>query len=220
MTRHLTDHSMAGFFQGIMTAPDSEAHVAHLIACRLCWIRGSAALERVEAAGKLTPTSLGSAVVRLLRAEERHEERALQARDLLSELKESPPSEQRKRLHSVTSIHTQVFFEAILEEVAVLWHTDPSAAEHLAHLAKELAAILPKRQFPEPLRNDLQAEALTYAANCRRLSADWPGAHKTIAEARDLLKRGTSSPRREALLLSMSAAIAGDVGQTEKALSS
>jgi tetratricopeptide (TPR) repeat protein len=219
MTQHLTDPSLADFFQGIMTIPDSEAHIAHLVACRPCWVRAAAVLKCVQTSGKLTPTSLASAVVRLLRAEERHEDRMRQARCLLSELKESPPNEQRKRLRSVVSIHNQVFFKAILEEAAVLWHTDPGAAEHFAHLARELAAILPNRQFSEPLRNDLQAEALTYLANCRRLTADWEGAREAIAEARAHLRRGTSSSQREALLLSMSAALAVDVGQTERALS-
>jgi hypothetical protein len=158
-------------------------------------------------------------VVRLLRAEERHEDRLARNRCLLSELKESPFNEQRKRLRSIASAHNQMFFESILEEVAVLWHIDPGAAEHLAHLAQELAENLPNRQFPESLRNDLQAEALTYLANCRRLAADWGGARKAVGEARALLKRGTSSPSREALLLSMSAALATDIGQAETALS-
>src|SRR5258708_6162401 len=83
------------------------------------------------------------------------------------------------------------FFEALLEEVAVLWHTDARAAEQLARLAaKELVDMIPRRHLQETLRNDLQAEALTYLANCRRLYADWSGARRTLAEARELLKRG------------------------------
>ena len=218
MAYHLAEISLEDFFKGTLPDPDADAHVAHLWACRACQAVASATHERVREAGHLASSPLAAAVALLMRAEERHEGREMRFRSLLDELKKKTPGEQLKHLRSVKSVHNQVFFEVLLEEVAVLWHTDARAAEHLARLAKELVDMIPRRHFQEALRNDLQAEALIYLANCRRLYADWSGAHRALAEARELLRRGTGSPRREALLLSVSATLAAEVGQLEAAL--
>lgn len=219
MERHLGERSLSAVFRGSASSPETEAAVSHLASCRRCWRLAAKVLDQVRRESKLAPSQAGSAVARIIQEEERHGVELLRARGWWAELKDLPRGEQSSRLRAVASLQTLQFFETLLDEARRHSLVDPHAAEQGALLAGDLAALLPRRSYPETLRNDLQAEALTVVANCRRLKADWPGALAAISEARELLKRGTGDPTREALLLSMHAALAGDTGNLEAALS-
>jgi len=69
MAHHLAEISLEDFFKGTLPDPDSDAHVAHLWACRACQALASATHERVREAGHLAPSPMAAAVALLLRAE-------------------------------------------------------------------------------------------------------------------------------------------------------
>jgi tetratricopeptide (TPR) repeat protein len=217
MERHLTQWALAGFFKGSASSP-AESAVPHLISCRRCWRLAATVLGRVRQEGRLAPCPAGAAVARLIEEEERDGVEILCARSWSAKLKDAPQGEQRKKIQETVSLHTLRFFEALLDDAMELSLSDPHAAEQAALLARDLAGILPPRRYPETLKNDLCAEALTLVANCRRLAADWVGSKRAIVEARELLRRGTGDPRREAQLLSMHAALSMDTGHLEAAL--
>jgi len=216
--RHLTRSALAGFFQGSASSPESEWAAAHLVSCRRCWRLAAAVLGRVRRESKLAPGPEGSAVARLIQVEEQDGVEILCAQSWSSKLRDAPRGEQRKKIQDTLSLQTLRFFEALLDDAMELSLSDPHVAEQVALLACDLAGILPPRRYPETLKNDLRAEALIFVANCRRLIADWAGSQAAIVEARELLRRGTGDPRREAQLLSMHAALAMDTGYLEAAL--
>jgi tetratricopeptide (TPR) repeat protein len=60
----------------------------------------------------------------------------------------------------------------------------------------------------------MSGEALTVLANCRRLAADWRGAHQAITQAGRLIKE----PAGQARLLSIHGSVACDTGNLDLAL--
>lgn len=220
MERHLTDRALIRLFTEEATPPEVDAAVAHLSDCRLCWGLAAKAMAQVKRDGRLVrPPDLRGAVLSLLEERERRSVERLRARGWWAELKELSPARQRDRIRSVASLQTLEFFEVVLEESERLGRADPHRGEQQALVAQMLAELLATRRYPEPLTRDLQVEALAVVANCRRLAADWRGAHSAIAEAGGHLKRGPGNPFSKARLLSIYASLCSDTGQLEKALS-
>jgi DNA-binding protein Fis len=142
----------------------------------------------------------------------------LRTRTWWAELKMLPRGQQLERLQTVSSLQTREMFDVMIEEAATVALEDPDQGQKTALLAHTLAGLLPRSVCPEPVRHDLQGEALRIVANCRRLAGDWQGCAATLGAARNDLERGSGDPAREARHLSIEASLAADTGQEEEAL--
>jgi tetratricopeptide (TPR) repeat protein len=142
----------------------------------------------------------------------------LRARTWWGELKMLPRGQRVERLQTVSSLQTREMFDIMVEEAATVALEDPLQGQETALLAHTLAGLLPRSGCPEPVRHDLQGEALRIVANCRRLAGDWQGCAGTLGAARNDLERGSGEPAREARLLSIEASLAADTGHEEQAL--
>lgn len=193
--------------------------VPHLAACRPCLELAARVVEELKKNNALVrPKDARAAVLTLLEEEERAARDLLKARVWWTDLKAMSREEQIEKIQSVAALRTRTLFEVILAEARTAAPGDPFLGEETALVAHALAVALPGPRCPEDLKSDLQAEAMVAIANCRRIAADWKGAHGALAAARNLLDRGTGDPACQARLLSISASLASDTGQFETAL--
>ena len=155
---------------------------------------------------------------RRLEEEERLALSRLRARAWWAEFRGLPSGQQLDRILTVSALHTREMFETVVEEAASLAQNDPPRGEAAALVAYALAGRLPEVRCPEPLRNDLQSEAMGIVANCRRLAGNWRGSAAALNAARGHLRRGSGELAREARLLSIQASLAADTGHLEQAL--
>lgn len=196
-----------------------DGALPHLVACRTCWELAARVVEELKKDNALARTpDARAAVVTLLEEEEKAAVRLLKARAWWTELKALPREEQVERIRSVPMLRTRTLFEVVLAEARTVAPADPFAGEEAAIVAHALAGALPASRHPAKLRSDLQAEAMTVVANCRRLAADWKGCNAALAAASNLLDRGTGDPARQARFLSICASLATDTGRFETAL--
>lgn len=191
----------------------------HLVACRPCWeLAAEVAAELKKDNALASAPDARAAVLTLLEEEEKAALDLLQARARWGELKPLSAEEQVDRIRAIAVLRSQTQFEVILAEARALAPGDPHAGEETALVAQALARSLPVSRYPEKLKSDLQAEAMTVVANCRRLAADWKGSNGSLAAASNLLDRGTGDPARRARFLSICASLATDTGRFETAL--
>ena len=193
--------------------------VPHLVTCRPCWELASEVAAELKKDNALARTpDARAAILTLLEEEERAAVGLLQARARWGELRSLSSEEQIDRIQSVAALRTEALFEVVLADARAVAPDDPYAGEETALVAHALARSLPSSRHPEKSRSDLQAEAMTAVANCRRLAADWKGARGALAAASNLLDRGTGDPARRARFLSICASLATDTGRFETAL--
>jgi tetratricopeptide (TPR) repeat protein len=219
MTSHLSRPELVHLLSGQAVQAEVDGMVPHLVACRQCWelaARVVAELKRDNALAHRPDAR--AAVLTLLEEEERAALGLIRARAWWTELKTMSREEQIARIQSVAALRTQALFEVVLAEARTVAPGDPFLGEETALVAHALAGSLPSSRFPEPLKSDLQAEAMIVMANCRRLAADWKGCQGALAAARNLLDRGTGNPARQARFLSICASLASDTGKFEIAL--
>jgi hypothetical protein len=219
MERHVAHPALVRVFSGQEVEPEEEMAVLHLPGCRLCWDLAVRVIAELKREGRLTPsTAMAKALLSLLEQKQAGAKRWLLARSRRAELMRLPAHQQRERIQADPALQTLEMFSALAEEAASASREDPYLGEATASVAYALAGALPGDLYSEPLRNDLQAEALKVFANCRRLAGDWRGAAAASATAHGHLLRGTRKPAREAQLLSIQASLAMDTGRLEQAL--
>jgi len=219
METHATETSLRRLFSGGGTADEDEETVAHVADCRSCWRLASASLEHIREEKKYAPSQPGAAFARMLAEEARHQDRVLRAESGVAEIRQLDRSEQKRRIDTTAYMRTELFFKTTIRAVEKLARVDPPAAESLAELAREIALALPQGKYSKALCRELQGEALTHLSFCRRLTADFKGAHSALLEAQPLLKECVT-PYREAFWLVSHAALSHDVGRFEQALAS
>jgi tetratricopeptide (TPR) repeat protein len=209
---------MVHLLSGHAVQAEVDGMVPHLVTCRRCWELAAEVMAELKKDNALARTSdARAAVVTLLKEEERAARDVLRARAWWSELKGLSRQEQIERIQSVAALRTQALFDVVSAEAETSAPADPFLGEETARVAYALAGLLPIPLYPETLKSDLQAEAMTIVANCRRLVADWKGCRGALAAARNLLDRGTRDPARQASFLSICASLASDTGNFETA---
>jgi tetratricopeptide (TPR) repeat protein len=219
MDRHLTHRALARLFSGIASHPGAQTAVAHLRSCRRCWQLAATVIVELRKEGALNPAdTVGAAVLSLIEEELQHVVEKLGARSWWADMRDESPGKQMERIKSIAALQTLSFFEAVLEDSEKIGLEDPLRGEQGALLARDVAGVLPGRRCPEDLRCDLQGDAMTVVANCRRLASDWRGSLTAIAEAREYLRHGSGEPRRQARLLSIHASLASDTANMDLAL--
>lgn len=219
MERHVAHPLLVRVFSGREAEPEEETAVLHLPGCQLCWDLAVRAVAELKREGRLSPsTAAAHEILDLLERKHAGALRWLLVRSRRAELTRLSFHEQCDRIKADPELRTLEMFSALAEEAASASREDPHLGEETAFVAHALASALSGDLHPEPYRNDLQAEALTIVANCRRLAGDWRGATTALATARGHLLRGTGRPIREARLLSIQASLAMDTGRLEQAL--
>lgn len=219
MERHVAHPVLVRVFSGREAEPQEEMAVLHLPGCRLCWDLAVRVVAELKREGRLAPsTAAAHEIVDLLERKHAGALRWLLVRSRRAELTRLPFHEQRDRIEADPELRTLEILSALIEEAASASREDPHLGEEAAFVAHALANTLPGDLCPEPLRNDLRAEALMIAANCRRLAGDWRESAAALATARAHLLRGTGKPAREARLFSIQVSLASDTGRLEQAL--
>src|SRR6185295_18279780 len=142
----------------------------------------------------------------------------LKAGSWWAEIRDLSPAEQSRKIRSTAALQSLAVFETILAEANVAGRADPFLGESMVRAAWTVADLLPEPRHPRSLKDDLRGQALTVAANCRRLAADFPGAVAAIEEARRSLAQGTGDAGLEAGLLSIHGSLCTDLGDFETAL--
>jgi tetratricopeptide (TPR) repeat protein len=219
MERHVAHPVLVRVFSGREAEPEEETAVLHLPGCRQCWDLAVRVVAELEREGRLAPSSAAAhEILDLLERKHAFALRWLLVRSRRAELTRLPFHEQRDRIEVDPELRTLEMFSSLAEEAASVSREDPHLGEEAAFVAHALASALSGDLCSEPLRNDLQAEALMVVANCRRMAGDWRGATAALASARGHLLRGTGKPAREARLVSIQASLATDTGHLEQAL--
>lgn len=219
MERHVAHSVLVRVFSGQTLEPEEEMAVLHVPGCRLCWDLVVRVVAELKNEGRLDPaTASAHEILDLLKRKQAGALRWLLVRSRRMELTRLPFHEQCDRIQFDPELRTLEMFSALAEEAASASRDDPHLGEETASVAYALASALSGDLYSEPCRNDLQAEALTIVANCRRLAGDWRGAAAALATVRSQLLRGAGRPVREARLLSIQASLATDTGHLEKAL--
>lgn len=219
MAAHLSRSELIRLLSGEAVQSDVDSALPHLVACRPCWELAARVVEELKKDDALARVQdARAAVLTLLAEEEKSAIRLLKARAWWVELKSLSREEQVERIRSVPMLRTRTLFEVVLADARTVAPGDPFVGEETAVVAHALAGSLPSSRYPSKLRSDLQAEAMTVVANCRRLAADWKGSQAALAAASNLLDRGTGDPARQARFLSICASLATDTGRFETAL--
>lgn len=219
MERHVAHPVLVRVFSGQEVEPEEETSVLHLPGCRLCWGLAVRVVAELKKEGRLAPSiAAAHEILDLLERKHASALRWFLGRSRRAELTRLPFHEQRDRIEADPELRTSEMFSALTEEAASASREDPHLGEEAASLAHAVASALPGNLCPEPLRNDLRAEALMIIANCRRLAGDWRESAAALTTARGYLLRGTGKPARQARLLSIQASLAMDIGQLKQAL--
>jgi tetratricopeptide (TPR) repeat protein len=218
MDRHTNPASLERLLLEPVSDEVLEEAVQHLWRCDRCW---TAAVEIVNRRKTDLSTYQGGArtvLLNLVRGLERSTAAGLRAKALWADLQELTPSEQLRKIRSVASLQSFTLFEVIITDIRRSGASDPHAGEQNAKLAFSLAGLLPETRVPSLVRKDLEGEALTLLANCRRLMADWSGSFQAIKTAEDHLASGTRDSDREAMLLEIRSLLYMDTGNFDAAL--
>ncbi|HSK80056.1 MAG TPA: helix-turn-helix domain-containing protein [Thermoanaerobaculia bacterium] len=217
MSRHFSREALLRLLRGPAGEAEAARALRHAVQCRRCRSRGAGWLAREET---LRSKDTRQALVAVLEEELNGSVEALKARSWWAEIKDLSPEGQIRKIRSTQALQSLPVFESILAEATVAGRSDPFLGESLIQTALTVADLLPEPRYPRTLKNDLRGEALTVAANCRRLAADFPGSAAAIEQARQYLARGTKDPGLEAGLLSIHCSLCSDTGDFEKALAS
>jgi tetratricopeptide (TPR) repeat protein len=202
MEQHLSSSTLARVFSGQAVRSEVDSAVSHLAFCLRCLDLAGRVIEELKEARA---------------EEERVAENRLRAGARWAELTGLSPEQQIERIKVEGDLQTREMFDTVLKQASTLAPNDPYLGEETARVAYALAGNLPKGDYSEAVRNDLQGEALGVTGNCRRLAADWRGSAQAFKAAQRHLERGTGEPGREARLLSIQASLATDTGHMEQA---
>lgn len=215
MSRHFSREALLRLLRGPAGEAEAARALRHAVQCRRCRSRAAGWLAREKT---FRPADPRQALVAVLEEELNGSVEALKARSWWAEIKDLSPEGQIRKIRSTQALQSLPVFDAILAEAMVAGRSDPFLGESLIQAALTVADLLPEPRYPKTLKNDLRGEALTVAANCRRLAADFPGSAAVIEDARRYLAQGTKDPGLEARLLSIHCSLCSDTGDFEKAL--
>jgi tetratricopeptide (TPR) repeat protein len=215
MSRHFSREALLRLLRGPAGEAEAARALRHAVECRRCRARAAGWLAREKS---LRSTDTRQALVAVLEEELSGSVEALKARSWWAEIKDLSPEGQIRKIRSTRALQSLPVFEAILAEATVAGRSDPFLGEGMIQAALTVADLLPEPRYPRILKNDLRGEALTVAANCRRLAADFPGSAAAVEQARQYLSKGTKDPGLEAGLLSIHCSLCSDTGDFEKAL--
>ena len=220
MTRHLSREALGALLRGKASGAETARAVRHMVECRRCRTAATGCLPQTPSAGSppLHPEEARNALVTLLEAEVSGSLDLLKARSWWAEVRDLGPEAQIRKIRSTAALQSLPVFETILADAGATGRADPFLGESLIGAALTVADLLPESRHPRTLKNDLRGQALTVAANCRRLAADFPGSAAAIEEARRCLAQGTGDPALEAGLLSIHCSLCNDLGEFETAL--
>jgi tetratricopeptide (TPR) repeat protein len=220
MSRHFSRENLLRLLSGQSSEAEATRAVQHVLQCRRCRVTAVGCMAQAGGEGRplVRSTATRGALVTLLEAEVDGWVENLKAGGWWAEIRELSPREQEQKIRSTAALQSLAVFEAILDDARATGRADPFFGESLVRAAWTVADLLPEPRYPRSLKNDLQGQALTVIANCRRLAADFPGSAAAIAEARRHLAQGTGDPSVEAGLLSIHCSLCTDLGQLEQAL--
>ncbi len=135
---------------------------------------------------------------------------------LLAELLEAP--DPRATVEADERFQSPALATLLLERCADESASSDRHLEFLAGLACVIAAQPGPAWFKAPLREELQAEAIGYFAEARRIRGDLKGAEEILLEASGALAESPADSRERATLLFRLAAVRMDQGSTDEAL--
>lgn len=135
---------------------------------------------------------------------------------LLAELLEAP--DPRATVEADERFQSPSLATLLLERCADESVSSDRLLEFLAGLACAIAAQPGPTWFKAPLREELQAEAIGYFAEARRIRGDLKGAEEILLEASGALAEAPADSRERATLLFRLAAVRIDHGSTDEAL--
>ncbi len=220
MSRHFSREALASLLRGAASEAEMARALRHVVRCRRCRESAAGCLAVEQTGGSPPPRAAEArnALVTLLAAEVAGWIEDLKAASWWAEIRDLSPAEQSKKIRSTAALQSLAVFETILAEARTAGRADPYLGESMVRAAWTVADLLPEPRYPRRLKNDLRGQALTVAANCRRLAADFPGAAAAIEEARRSLAQGMGDAGLEAGLLSIHGSLCSDLGEFEKAL--
>jgi tetratricopeptide (TPR) repeat protein len=212
MSRHFSREAFLRLLRGPANEAETARAIRHVVDCRRCRALGAGCLLQEKT------RDTRNALAAILAAEANGWIEVMEAGSWWLGIKDLSPEGQIKKIRSTASLQSLPVFEAILADARATALADPFLGESMVLAALTVADLLPETRQPRTLKNDLRGQALTVIANCRRLSADFPGSAATIEEARRYLTQGTGDPSLEAGILSIHCSLCTDLGDFEKAL--
>jgi tetratricopeptide (TPR) repeat protein len=212
MNRHFGREALLRLLSGLGDEDERVEAIRHVARCRRCL--GSAA-GYLLGGGR---TEARNTLALFVEAEVRESVDTLKARGWWAEIRELSPAEQIRKIRSTAALQSLPVFEVILEDARTTGRSDPFVGESLIQAAWTLVDLLPEARYSKARKNDLRGQALTAAANCRRIAAEFAASAQAIEAAKRYLAQGTSDPASEARLLSIHCSLCSDIGEFEAAL--
>jgi hypothetical protein len=220
MNRHFTEVALTRLLSGPPNDAETARAIEHLAKCHRCWGKAAECLAQLKLVGsaKRGATDTHGALIALIEERTNGAIESSRARGWWAEIRELSPTEQVRKIRSVSALQRLAVFEVIIEEARVNGRSDPFVGESTARVAITVAELLPEPQYTRELKSDLRGEAMTIVANCRRIAADWPGSAEALEIARRHLAAGTGDPGLEGNFLSIQSSYCTDIGNLEEAL--
>lgn len=157
-------------------------------------------------------------VMREVAAEERRLVRErLRAGGLWARLERQPQARRLLLVHNDARFHNRGLFDRLLDRARETRWVDARSGAELAELALAVADRLDPGEHAAVRAADLRASALGVLGDCRRLHAEVAAAGRALAQAREMLARGSGDPLEDAHLVTMEAALLADLGRFERA---
>lgn len=214
---HFSEQQASGLVANILTAPDRNRAVRHLLAgCESCRTLVANVLSVKRSAPRAglqpVPAMETRAVTSVPQAD-------AAGRLAWSELERMRARERLDAVQGDPRFHRFGVFQAALEAARREAQREPRAAMELVHLAMALAErVDPEIQPDHPLRFDWRGEALLALAHAKRTAGDFQGARSALNLAEDALLQGTEDQAELAMLQVQRARLSTDLGDFEKAV--
>lgn len=233
---HLSDKELERLLRRAGSHGELSEWLFHLLACRRCHAhllkrypeRGAQLLvelfgstefdQELDAASTPDP-SLDEVL-------DRAQQKALEgmvevagAEALWQEIADQPPARQRLVVTNSPRFQTLGLAFFLLDEANRTWGRDPRRAELLTELVLTLAEKLSAERYGAGRLRDLEARALVYRANCRRIVSDLRRAERDLECARKRLEVGSGDPLESAVLFQYEASLRRDQRRFDEARS-
>jgi len=157
-----------------------RAAVEHLSQCPQCWKVAIPVLAAVpRRLGRPKAERFGDvrdALLALLEIQEEGAKARLHARIWAGELVGLSTGEQGRKIGEVGAVVSVEVFEALVLQARAFAARDHALAEQIARAALLIVDRLPSAEYPESVKGEMRAVALSQISNAKRLQCDWTNA--------------------------------------------
>lgn len=197
---HFSEDNWRGFISGKLSEAQDRELVLHILSgCASCRDRISALQQELangtEGSASELPHQVESgwaeAAAQLVQADEKA------GQSLFIDLMQLDPGQQLVVARNNSRYYQWSLCQLVLEKAFSLRYDDPEKYLDLALVGVEIANCLPENGDGGALRSDIQARALAFLGNAKRLRSDFRGAEKDLAAAMALLGKGTGDKVEE-----------------------